>query len=213
MDLKVGSPSGSAGCPRLSPVSLHVRILTRNVQTANTSQEEGKVPRAALGACRAALGAGGQSREFPSLSSTGREEQLGFPGINQSKDSSKPVPTFQSRTCPGSSSLPPFLQTLQVSQGAAVSWGGKIPQICSQNPQETLPGPALGLGQTPQGHQPPAGAVPEGMEPQESHRRPHKTLPVFQFQAQDPSWDPAVAALPRPHSPRDASMEPGMNLG
>lgn len=39
------------------------------------------------------------------------------------------------------------------------------------------------------------------MEPQEpqSHRRAPKTLFVFQFQAQDPPWDPAVAAQPQQH--------------
>lgn len=47
----------------------------------------------------------------------GGQEQLGFPGINQNKDSSKPVPTFQHRTSLRSNSLPPFLQTLQVAQG------------------------------------------------------------------------------------------------
>lgn len=116
----------------------------------------GKSTESSSGSPGAALGAGEQSRELPSLSSTGRAGAAAFPGITQSKDSPKAVPAFQDRTSLRSSFLQPFLQPLEVSQGAAVSQGMKIPQVCGQRPQEPqepLPGPALGFGQTPCSHQ------------------------------------------------------------
>lgn len=90
MDLDVGSPSGctgSAPCPSDGELMQRIHretcpgVPTRENSSPGmsrqetTSQEERKVLRAAH---RAALGAGEQPREFPSLSSTGRAGAAGI---------------------------------------------------------------------------------------------------------------------------------------
>lgn len=144
---------------------------------------------------RAALGAGEPSRELPSLSSTGRAAAAAFPGITQNKGSPKAVPTFQAQQALGAASCSPWKcpggeNPPGVQPEATGSTGGT---------HRTCPG----FGHT--------GAAPEGTEAQQPQS--HPTLFVFQFQGQDPPWDPAVAALPRLHSPSNTSREPGMDLG
>lgn len=125
----------------------------------------------------------------------GGQEQPGFPGINQDQDSSKAVPTFQGRRSLRSSFPQHLLQTLEVSQGAAMSWGAKIPQICSQRlqePQETPPGAALGFGQTPQGHQPQHGLF------QRDGATGGCTKP-FLFSSSKPRIHPGIQQWPQRH--------------
>lgn len=95
------------------------------------------------------------------------QEQPGFPGINQD--------TSKAEQASGAAPCNPLCKSWRCPREQPWPGAGKIPQICSQRPQEpqeTPPGPALGFGQTPHGHQPPAGAGPEQVEPQEAAQNP-----------------------------------------
>lgn len=111
-DLNVGSPSGSTGpalcpsdtIPAVQPAGNLPRcphrweLLTWNVHTGNTSQEEGKVLRAAPGATGLPWELGNNPGNSHPSAPQEEQEQPGFPGINHNKDSPKAVPTFQGTT-------------------------------------------------------------------------------------------------------------------
>lgn len=106
---------------------------------------------------RAALGAGEQSRELPSLSSTGRAAAAGFPGITQNKGSPKAVPTFQAEQALGAASCSPW----------------KCPG--GENPPGVQPEATGSTGDTHRtcpgfGH---TGVAPEGTEAQQPQSHPN----------------------------------------
>lgn len=158
-------------------VSLRVRTPHLECSDRKHIPGGGKVLRATPGAQGLPWELGNNPGNSHPSAAQGEQEQPGFPGITQNKDSPKALPTFQGRTSLRNSFLQPFLQPLEVSQGAAVSRGVKIPQVCSQRPQEpqeTLPGPALGFGHTPRSHQ---GLVQRGqshssLNPTGGHPKP-----------------------------------------